>query len=1111
MGFLKSNWKKIALAVKILAVAFTLFFAITTVASTIMLNNKGAINQFFDIQTSVPVKPDENEEEGDTEYYKSSAKSVKETKEKGKELIEDVMEEGAVLLKNDNGALPLKRDAHISLYSVSSLDPVFAGTGSSGTSNYSDFQGTNESYKNYQNIGVVDFKTAFESVKGKNIKVNSDLWKWYENNYNTYKRKKSGAWGAYFTIGDASWNNIPSSAKNIADYGDAAIFVVSRRSGEGRDMPSYYGDEMWNNKTDMTNGNYLALSPNEISVLKGLKAEKAANRLTNIIVLINSANPVQCDFADDPDLGIDAVMWCGTLGQTGAQGVANIMAGNVTPSGRLSDTFWKYHYKNPVNANFAMDMYHMGDWGESVPETWLKRAKATSSEASWKNNMITNSRSTVYAEGIYVGYRYTETRYEDYLAGYTENYDYYDVVSYPFGYGLSYTTFKYSDFTMTRTAKSGNMKDAEYTFTVKVTNTGETYSGKETVQLYLQKPFTDYDRLKEIEKSSVELVAFGKTRELAPGESQILTLKAKEKELACYDAKGEKTYILEQGDYYFTVGKDAHDAANNIIKYKKDDGTPYLEDPVANGNSGLGDKSLVKVQNIKNDNFTVYSTSTYAMERGIKSDATKITNQFEAADILYYDGATKDFAYITRTDWDGTVKFGFTADGKATNDQVKVTVTDEMFRDRKEAMADPEPSSEGTYPAYGVNNSQDADGHLNLVDLRAYADDDDDVTNDVPIAYNDPLWDKLLDQLTWNETTKLLDYGWRMTYGIESIAKPETIDFNGSVGFVTTYFNKNKTGLAMATDDPDKDELICIYPCNGICASTFNKELMEDYGKQWGEDSLWGGRSGLYGMGVNLHRSPYGGRNFEYYSEDPFLMGTIASSTAKGASSKGLYCYLKHCVLNEQETYRIGGYCWLTEQTMREIYLKPFRIAIEDGYASCVMTAEPAIGVQWSGQQGFVKSVLRDEFGMTGIAVSDYRRDIDGNFLKALLAGSDLPDGEPGVDGATPMFTNISSTEGYAELAQCLRESAHRILYTVVRSNAMNGYSSGTRVMIITPAWVIALNAVTIVMTVLFALSAAALVGVLATETVFAFIKPKSGGATDGNRRETPLHGDNGK
>lgn len=1076
----KKWWKKGSLAVKILAVTFALLFAIVTVVSSIMIENSDAINDFFGVQTTITEYNTSNST-ADTEYFKSSFNSVREAKQNGEKVIEEVMEEGAVLLKNDNKALPLAHDAKISLFSVSSVDPVITGTGSSGTSNNLP---SDNYYDANGGVNVVDFKTAFEEVEGANIQVNPALWNWYSTNKSKYLRQKSGDWGAYFSIRDAAWDQIPQDVR-INEYGDAAIFVVSRRSGEGNDMGSYYGDDMVKSKwgasyaNDMTNGNYLALSPNEISVLQGLKSEKNAGRLSSIIVLINSANPVQCDFADDESLGVDAIMWCGTLGQTGTRGVANLMAGKANPSGRLSDTFWKYHYLNPVNANFGKDMYHANEWSEHVPLTWIDQANINSSDEAMRKNMVNSSRSTVYAEGIYVGYRYTETRYEDSLSGYTE-FDYYNAVSYPFGYGLSYTKFDYSNFTMERTQQKGSMEDSYYTFTVKVTNTGSV-AGKEVVQIYLQKPYTDYDRLHQIEKASVELVAYDKTKLLEPGESQTLTLTVNERELACYDAKGQGTYILERGNYYFTVAKDAHDAVNNIVVSKNTN----IYETQAQGNTGSGNSMLVASYNHKDNNFEIYSTSTKAMDNKIKNSVTKITNQFTEADILYYDGATEDFEYVTRLDWEGTVKLGFDEKGNALNTQVKVTVTEEMYQDRKAAMADPVAMG-GSYPKFGVNNDPESPGHLNLIDLRAYDDGDNDVTNDVPIPYNDPLWDTLLDQLTWEELTALLSSGWRLTGGIQSIAKPKTIDFNGSVGFVRRYSSDDKKGLAYQNNDPDKNEMICFYPCNGVCASTFNKQLMEKYGEQWGEDSLWSGCSGLYGMGVNMHRSPYGGRNFEYYSEDPYLTGTIASNTAKGCSSKGLYCYLKHCVLNEQESYRIGGYCWLTEQTMREYYLKAFQIPIEDGTANCVMTAEPALGVKWSGQQGFVKTVLRDEFGMTGIAVSDYTRDIDGNYLQATLAGSDIPDGT-----INNLFDGISSTDGYGDLAMAMRESAHRILYTVVHSNAMNGFSSDTRVYVITPEWITALKAVKTTVLVVFAVSAALFVVTLALEMVGSISKRK--------------------
>ena len=1060
---LRKHVKKIDLTVKICAAVFTFVFAIIATAYPIMFENASAINRAFNVQTTrqETIKREDGVEI-DSQYYKSEHNSVAEVRQAGLDMTEEVMSEGATLLKNENGALPLAAGSKVAFYSASSVEPVIAGTGSSGTSNSP--QG--------DNINAVTFKAAFES---EGMIVNDELWNFYSSNKGKYLRKKSGAWGAFFSISDAPWKDIPQTVKEA--HADAAVFVLSRRSGEGNDMGSYYGNDMIKDKfgivNDMTAGNYLALSPNELSVLKGLKEQKDAGTVGSIIMLMNSANPVQCDFADDPQLGVDALMWCGNLGESGATAIAKLMSGAVKPSGRLSDTFYKYHYKNPVNANFGIDMYHSKEWMEHVPVDWRTQAKADSSDEAMKANMVKNSRSTVYAEGIYVGYRYTETRYEDYVTG-ADNvgeFDYYDTVSYPFGYGLSYTTFAYSDFKVERINQSIDMDDSIYEISVKVTNTGNV-AAKEAVQVYLQKPYTEHDKYAEIEKAAVELVAFEKTEIIEPNASVTVTTSVKERELSCYDAQGAGTYILEAGDYYFSVGKDAHDAVNNILKAKNGN-----YETVAKGNTGKGNAALASLAKVSKDDYDKYSVSTEARERGVTSTATKIENQFEAADIRYYAGAVSDdFRYITRSDWNGTVKFGFDANGNKLNTQVRVNVTDEMYADRKDAMSDPEPDG-GEYPTMGVNNDIESEGHLNLIDLRVYADDDDDPTNDVRVAYDDPLWDKLLDQLTWEELTDpekgLLCEGWRLTRGIESIAKPATIDFNGSVGLVCSYevSEKNNNGLAVKTKDPDRKELIGYYASNGIAASTFNKELMVRYGEQWGEDSLWSGSNGLYGMGLNLHRSAYGGRNFEYYSEDPYLMGMIAAQMVVGSQSKGMYCYLKHCVLNEQETYRIGGYCWLTEQTMREIYLKPFQIAIEDGGASCVMTAEPALGVRWSGQQGFVKTVLRNEFGMTGIAVSAYTRDVDGNNLKAILAGSDLPDGT-----INNLFENIDGEEGYGELAQAMRESAHRILYTVLHSNAMNGITTDTRIIVLTPWWKILMNVLIVVFSILFALAMIALV-----------------------------------
>lgn len=726
--------------------------------------------------------------------------SVAEVKRNGEEVIEKVVGEGSVLLKNENDALPLQEgERSVSLFSMSSVDLVYAGTGSSGTNTSAS----------------VDMRAAFNRA---GIQLNETLWNWYKNNYSKYGRGAAGgSVGASFSIKDASWDNITTEAKTDSNYGDAAIFVLARLGGEGKDLTISGGSS-----SDMTNGNYLELSPNEKTVLTALKEEKDRGTFKKIIVIMNSANPVQCDFIDDPAYDIDAMLWCGDLGATGAYAVADILTGKVNPSGKLADTFWMKHRYNPVYAN----------WGSySYPTTVLPSGYSRSGNS---NTYV------VYQEGIYNGYRYTETRYEDYVmnTGEAGAFDYEEVVSYPFGYGLSYTQFEYSDFEVKR-----NAKEDVFEVSVTVKNIGDV-AGKEAVEIYLQKPYTEYDIAYKVEKASVELVGYGKTAILQPGKSEEITIKV--------------------------------------------------------------------------------------------------------------------------------------------------------------------------------------DGSM------------------------------LLNEMTKEQCVELLLDGFRRTVAVGApINKPATIDHNGATGPVQPYGDnaKNNNGLAVRLDDPDKSEKPSLYPSNGLCAATYNDELMEEYGRAWGEDCLWAGYSGIYGPGLNIHRGAYCGRAFEYYSEDGVLTGLISGAMTRGLAEKGVYVYLKHCFLNEQEKNREGICTWANEQSIREIYLRGFQLAIEKGGADCVMTGFNRLGLKWTGHQGFCNTVLRAEFGMTGFAVSDY---YDGymTLAPAILAGNDLPDGPtPNRDTAGELDQFLDESKNYGELAWAIRESAHRILYTVVQSNAMNGKPAGTKIIPVTPYW----------------------------------------------------------
>lgn len=1037
--------KVLYLVSKICLTVFTFLFALIMVAGGILMENEKTITQALG-QTDTKMVKDPDAQKKDLEYYKSAFDNLADVKNNGRVYAETVVDEGATLLKNSNKkgdpVLPLKSEgAKVSLFSTSSVSPILSGTGSGG--------------------GGTENVSLREGLEDAGITVNTDLYTWYENNFGTYGRKwpagESGV-GKFPTIGDAKWDQLPE-AKNYE--ADAAIFVLSRSGGEGMDLTAYNKNNKMNvfgndYTVDYKDGNYLKINDTERDVLTNMCRMRDEGKFGSVIVLMNSANPVELDFIEE--LGIDGLIWAGSYGSQGAFAIGEILTGSVNPSGKLSDTFWKHHYMNPVLANYGSLTNGAED---PLVNQWRQAQPSDIRNGDQDNDQVEN---IVYQEGIYMGYRYTETRYEDVVLGRKNvgNFVYSDAISYPFGFGLSYTTFEYSDLKVTPVLKESdrNLKDDKYVVEVTVTNTGDV-AGKEAVQLYLQKPYIENG----IEKASVELVDFGKTPLLEPDTYATITMEVDGRDLASYDSYGVKGYVVDQGTYYLTVATDAHAAVNNIL--------------AAKGQTKESNKAMDADGN---------TSMVYSIEKSRDIDTYKnslvtdksVTNQFDNADLNLYEGSETEVEYISRSDWEGTVKYGLNADNTRTYDRVVVKPTEQMAVDlnkswggvgstSKQPTLLPEEAKGGEYPTYSSTES-----NYTLVMLRARDNGDEDPTNDEWIPYNDPMWDALLNQLSWQDTVDLLSYGQRMSVAIDSVQKPAVVDHNGGNG-LNQYYNVGKNGLATRTDDPMKNELAVVYPCNGIVASTFNKELAYYYGCQWGEDMLWSGMSGLYGMGLNTHRSAYGGRNFEYYSEDPVLMGVIAGETTKGMATRGAYVYLKHCVLNDQETYRCGGFTWANEQTIREIYLRSYEIAISDYGAQGVMGGLNSIGMLGTGVQGFFNTVLRDEFGMTGIAVTDTTSAMGANFALSVFYGNDLPDG--GVNADAFDFAKPKSEGGtgeYGNFAWAMRESAHRILYTVVHSNAMNGMAATDKFYSITPPWVNVLTGAEIAIGILFGLSVAA-------------------------------------
>lgn len=973
--------KSLNIASKILLNIFIFIFGVSTVGGDIALANAGAITAFLGQSTQQIIN--DGTSEAIIKNF-SDYSSIAELKAAANAVTVKVTEEGSVLLKNDNNALPLKSGAKVNLYSSSSVNYIFSGGGSSFA-------------KKAESISLKD------GLENAGLQVNADLWNWYASNESYFGDHVSNTSSdkASYAIKDASWANITTDAKN--NEAEAAIFVLSRYGTEATDLKFTGGSAV-----DYSNGNYLELSPTEIDVLKNLKALKDAGKVSKIIVLLNSVNQVECDFHNDPAYGIDSVLWVGIGGSASTLGIGNVLTGVVSPSGKITDTYWMSHHYNPVYANFGKYTNH-------------------GLELSSANGGKSNSY-VVYQEGIYNGYRYTETRYEDIVLGSSGagDFNYSNVVAYPFGYGLSYTSFEYSDFKVTE-----NKDTDTYTVQVTVKNTGDV-AGKESVQIYLQQPYIKGG----IEKAAVELVGYAKTALLQPGASEELTVEVDGRWFASYDAYGARTYVLDAGDYFLTVGTDAHNAVNNILAYKSENGVAVDTSKMV----GAGN-SLFVWKTTKDEDKTTYSVS--------KVTGNPITNQFDNADLNLYSAANSvnSVTYVSRNNWEGTVKLGMTENHQILNNEVIVTVTPEMIQDSKK-MSEKIKPDDTAYPTYGAQND------MTLASLIAIVDGKPAI-----VEYDDERWDALLDQLTWDETVMLLSNGLRKTYGIDSVSKPVTIDGNGALGPVggTNYAyndNENAAGnrFAFLYGDPDMASSPLMYPCAALIASTMNDSLAEELGKVIGEDCLWQGYSGLYGFGCNLHRSIYNGRAFEYYSEDPILSGYITASQVKGIRSEGVYVYMKHSILNEQESNREGVNTWANEQSIRQLYCRPFQIAIEDGGAENLMTGFNRIGVIWTSQQGFINNVFRDEFGMMGFAVSDYWQNGYMDLVGGILGGCALPDGDTATSAEKSALYKYS--EGYGDLAWAMREEAHRILYVVVNSIAMNGYSASTRFVTITPTWI---------------------------------------------------------
>ena len=584
------------------------------------------------------------------------------------------------------------------------------------------------------------------------------------------------------------------------------------------------------------------------------------------------------------------------------------------------------------------------------------------------------------------------------------NYAYSDDVAFPFGYGLSYTAFEYSDFGLTETM--GSFMGV----TVTVTNTGSV-AGKETVQIYAQSPYTDYDREHGVEKAAVQLVGFGKTGILEPGQSETLEISVDRRDLAAYDAYGAGTYILEPGAYYLTAATDAHDAVNNILASKG-----YTR---ADGMDADGDPALTAAWK-----ETALDTTTFA----VSANGTPIVNRLSSADPNLYDGVEEEIKWVSRSDWQGTLP----------REIVKLTLTDQLRRELQDVRYDPADYDAVDMPALGAKNG------MKLYDL-------------IGKDFDDPQWEPLLDQLTFDEMVSLIGDAFHWTMPVKSIEAPGTRDENGPQGLTASLLGSGATQMKATA-----------FTSEDVMAATFNVELMAEVGKVIGNNCLEAGIACLYGPGNNIHRTPYGGRNFEYYSEDGFLSGAICAPEVAAIQAKGVHVVMKHFALNDCEQDRIGLGVWLSEQAAREVYLKAFQAPIEKGDANGVMMAYTRWGAHWSGGSQGLGEILREEWGCDGMNITDNVLTTFVNGPDGILAGTSI------YDAMMPYVTQgLPKYKDDPVIVSAMREACRHNLYAIANSCGMNGVGADTTIKLTQPGAVTLAAAVNCVAVVLLAACAA--------------------------------------
>ena len=964
-----------------LTTVFTVIFTVVLGLTALAYQAEADVNQILGT-SSYEIVQNEGAEETDTRYFKQKTSSIDEFMQQKLDIIEQVTDEGTVLLKNEKSALPLAAGARVTLFGRASYNSVYGGdSGNAQIGNLGN-----------QNINWT-FRRGLEEA---GFAVNDEMWNFYAQRNIAYNADPSA---------EVAPDQLPMGS--VSGYADAGIVVLSRVTGEGGDAPD----------------GYYELTQTELDLVNAAK-----EACSKVVVIINSPSPIAIHALKE-DAGVGAILQIGGLGALGTKSVGKILAGEVSPSGKLIDT---YAASSRSSAAY-----------QSSGTVAYANADAVSAAATSIGIGAGGTKYTVFSEGIYVGYKYYETRYEDCVLGQgnaassagvfasSGNWNYDEEVDYPFGYGLSYTDFSQEIVDLT-------VENDVVTATVRVTNEGDV-AGKEVVQLYVQSPYTEYDKENGVEKSAIQLVNFGKTGILQPGASAEVTLKMDLYNIASWDYNKAKTWILDEGSYYFAVGESAHDALNNVL--------------AAKGADVAGDKDLARVW--ENDAFRTlgeyeFTEAGFTTENGLfhNNTETAYTNRLDEADLnnLIGAGAT---TYLSRSDWSGTWTEGLKA----------VTATEEMI-DQIAFLSDYQKGEPvGDTYTYG------ADTAFNILMAKGK-------------SYDDEVWEDILNQLMVEEMIAMVGKNFGAIDPVLGLNFPGTNDNDGvGSGPCVGYPTSLDTGSTVIEGETKYSAIEPrMYPSETVEAATFNQQLIYDLGEVMSEDCFYTGMTTLWGPGLNIHRHPYSGRNFEYFSEDSQMTYIMGAQITAGVQSNGVICGPKHFAFNDQETDRYGFAVYTNEQAGRENSLRGFEGAVAVAKAKNVMTSLNRVGCRWMGiNTALQNDVLRSEWGFDGYTITD-------NALEPYMCGRSIALGTdklmllPGNERNDEL--NKEALLADSTLFAAVRQACHRILYVYVNSKAMNGISADTQIVPVTPWWKTALVNVNVVLGCLVALG---IVGCIAT------------------------------